>query len=60
MGLVVNYRDDVLSRVCMRYVDSTFVGQSQSNDLLEHSLLTLQSLDKAKLIQVSMEGPNVN
>ena len=60
MDLVVNYWDDVLNRVCTRYLDSTFVGHSRSNDLLEHFLLGLQSLDKAKLIQVSMDGPNVN
>ena len=56
----VNYWDDVLNRVCTRYLDSSFVGHSRSNDLLEHFLLGLQSLDKAKLIQVSMDGPNVN
>ena len=44
----------------MRYFDSNFVGHSRSNELLEHFLLGLQSLDKAKLIQVSMDGPNVN
>ena len=60
MDLVVNYWDDVLNRVCTWYLDSTFVGHSRSNDLLEHFLLGLQSLDKAKLIQVSMDGPNVN
>ena len=60
MDVVVNYWDVVLNRVCTRYLDSTFVGHSRSNDLLEHFLLGLQSLDKVKLIQVSMDGPNVN
>ena len=60
MDLVVNYWDDVQNRVCTWYLDSTFVGHSRSNDLLEHFLLGLQSLDKVKLIQVSMDGPNVN
>ena len=45
MDLVVNYWDDVLNRVCTRYLDSSFVGHSRSNDLLEHFLLGLQSLD---------------
>ena len=44
----------------MRYFGSNFVGHSRSNELLEHFLLGLQSLDKAKVIQVSMDGPNVN
>ena len=56
----MNYWDDVLNRVCTRYLDSTFVCRSRSDDLLEHFLLGLQSLDKVKLIQVSMDGPNVN
>ena len=60
MDLVVSYWDDVLNRVCTRYLDSTFVGHSRSNDLLEHFLLGLQSLDKAKHIQVSVNDPNVN
>ena len=56
MDLVVKYWDDVLNRVCTRYLDSSFVVHSRSNDFL----LGLQSLDKARLIQVSMDGPNVN
>ena len=60
MDLVVNYWDDVLNPVCIQYLDSTFVGHSCSNELLEYFLLGLQSLDKAWLIQVSMDGPNVN
>ena len=60
MDLVVNYWDDVQNRVCTRYLDSTFVGHSRSNDLLEHFLLDLQSLNKVKVIQVSMNGPNVS
>ena len=45
IDLVVNYWDDVLNWVCTWYLDSTFVGNSRSNDLLEHFLLGLQSLD---------------
>ena len=60
MALAVNCWDDVLNRLCTQYLDSTFVGHSWSNDLLEHFLLGLQSLDKAKLIQVSVNDPNVN
>ena len=56
MDLVVKYWDDVLNRVCTRYLDSSFVVHSRSNDFL----LGLQSLDKARLVQVSMDGPNVN
>ena len=60
MDLVVNYWDDVLNQVCAWHLNSAFVGHSRSNDLLTHFLLGLQSLDKAKLIEVSMDGPNVN
>ena len=60
MDLVVNYWDNIMNRVCTRYLDSTFMGHSRSSDLLEHFLSALQSLDKTKLIQVWMDGPNVS
>ena len=57
---LVNYWEDVRNPVCTWYLDSTFASHSQSNDPLEHFLLGLQSLNKAKLIQVFIDGPNVN
>ena len=60
MDLVLNHWNDVLNRVCTRYLESTLVFLSRSNDLLEHFLLGLQSLNKPKPIQVSMDGTNVS
>ena len=46
--------------LCTRYLDSTFLGHSRSRDLLHNFLLCLKSLNKTKLIQVSMDGSNAN
>ena len=60
MDLVVNYWDSVVNCVCTNYLDSTFLGHSRSRGLLHNFLLVLKSLNKTKLIQVSMDGPNAN
>ena len=36
MDLVVNFSDNVVNKVCTHYVDSTFIGYAQHQDLFKH------------------------
>lgn len=47
-------------QVITRYLTSTFMGHATSADLLEHFHEACDSLNLRKLLQVSMDGPNVN
>ena len=59
MSLVVNFWDSVGNKVCTRYLSSTFIVHARQQDLLGHFISALDLLDLKKLLQVSMDGPNV-
>lgn len=46
--------------IVTRYLTSVFLGRTRSEDLLSAFEEGTKDLDKAKLLQVSMDGPNVN
>ena len=46
--------------VCSRYFDSKFLLRPNSKNLFEKLLESTKSLDLSKLLQLSMDGPNVN
>ena len=60
MDIVVNFWENVINKVCTHYLDSTFIGHVRHQDLFEHFISALDSLDLKKLLQVSTDGPNVN
>ena len=60
MDIVVNFWDNVVNNECTCYLDSTFIGHLQHQGLFEHFISALDLLDLKKLLQVSMDGPNVN
>lgn len=43
-----------------RYVTSAFLGRTRATDLLTSFLESIADLKKDKLLQISMDGPNVN
>ena len=58
MDFIVKYfRKD---RVVSRYLTSEFLGHTQADDLKKKFEEALQDLDMKKMVQVSMDGPNVN
>ena len=59
MGFVVNFWDSVGNKVRTRYLSSTFIVHARQQDLLGHFISALDLLDLKKLLQVSMDGPNV-
>jgi hypothetical protein len=61
MDVHVIYFDGVEKQVIRRYLGSTFLGHSAHSDLLKAFTLVHEGLDyKRNLVQVSMDGPNVN
>ena len=57
---MVRYWDVNNSKVQVRYWDSTFLGHSAANDLLQHFNDSVESINPSKIIHVSMDGPAVN
>lgn len=48
------------SEVTTRYVTSTFMGHSTADDLMKNLTEALVSFPMSKIVQLSMDGPNVN
>lgn len=60
MDLVVRFWNNELNKVATRYLTSTFMGHTTANDILDHFISGLSMLPLYKLLQTSMDGPNVN
>lgn len=60
MDLIVRYWNECKNIVEDRYWDSMFFGHSTNIDIFEHFNQGLSGVDLSKLVQVSMDGPNVN
>ena len=58
--LLVNFWDNVVRKLCTFYLSSTFIDHAWHQDLFKHFISALDSLDLKKLLQVSIDGPNVN
>ena len=60
MDLTVNFCDNVANKMCTRYLDYAFIGHARHQDLYQHFISAMSSLDLRELLQVFMDGPNVN
>jgi hypothetical protein len=62
MDIVVRFWDEARNAVATRYLTSAFLGHATADDLLHTftSALAAQNLNLKNMIQVSMDGPNVN
>ena len=60
MDLVCRYWDEVSNKVTVRYLNSTFIGHATSEDIHESFKSPLNPIAIEKIIQVSMDRPNVN
>ena len=60
MDVIIRFGDNQGNKVCSRYFDSRFLGHATAQDLLENLKSSLDKLNPAGLIQISMDGPNTN
>ncbi|KAK6972356.1 Protein FAM135B, partial [Biomphalaria glabrata] len=47
-------------KIVSQYLTSQFLGHATAKDLVEATLKSIEGLDKGQIIQLSMDGPNVN
>lgn len=60
MDINVRFWDIKKEEVVTRYLTSRFLGRSRAMDLLEAFKKGIENLQEKKLLQISMDGPNVN
>lgn len=60
MDVFVRFWDRLKNQVSTRYYGSSFLGHATASDLLSSFLDASKGLEISKLLQVSMDGPNVN
>lgn len=62
MDIVLRFWNESTNEIDTRYLTSTFLGHATAVDLLNSftSALCSQNLNLKRLLQVSMDGPNVN
>ena len=60
MDVVVSYLDNPLNRAFIRYLGSTFIGHARHKDLFQYFNQVLEPFDASKVLQIAMDGPNVN
>ena len=58
MDAHVRYCSSSKNQICVRYLDSKFMGHATGNDILEKFSDVINNADSAnRMIQVSMDGP---
>ena len=60
MDLRVRYWDSSTNNVTTQYYNSQFLGEAACKDLLEKFKQCMCRIDQDKLLQLSMDGSNVN
>jgi len=60
MDVFVRFWDSVVSQVCTRYYNSSFLGCATATDLQNSLTEATRGLDFGKILQIAMDGPNVN
>ena len=60
MDILVRFFNETTKLVETRYFDSTFLKRPNSANLLQKLIESLSSLSHSNVLQLSMDGPNVN
>ena len=60
MDFHLRFWDDEKQQVSTRYYDSHFLGHAKVKDLKDSFESCLEKVAEEKMLQVSMDGPNVN
>ena len=60
MDFIIRYWNGNTNKVAVRYLGSEFLGHATAVDLLTHFKQGISQLDPKRLLQVSMDVPNVN
>jgi hypothetical protein len=60
MDIILRFYNIEEDTVCTKYYNSVFLGRARATDIFESFKLGLKSLHLDKMINISMDGPNVN
>ena len=60
MDLHIGFWNEESNTVCTRYYSSEFMGKTAAPDILKMFKSCMTDLNHEKMLQVSMDGPNVN
>lgn len=60
LDIHVRFWDPLENEVRTKYFDSAFLGHSTSEDLVSNLYAIVKNFSLPKLLQISMDGPNVN
>lgn len=60
MDLSIRFWDENTNSIKSRYLDSVFLHQAKATNLLEAFKFGVQGFDVSRILQISMDGPNVN
>ncbi|GBM75925.1 hypothetical protein AVEN_125336-1 [Araneus ventricosus] len=60
MDINVRFWDEQEKQVCTRYLTSVFLGRTRASDLLQAFKDGLKSVEFKKILQISMDGPDIN
>lgn len=60
MDINVRFWNSTTNKICTHYYNSVFIGHSCAEDILKAFLTGIDGLDVNKILQISMDGPNVN
>ncbi|XP_043474328.1 uncharacterized protein LOC122506295 [Leptopilina heterotoma] len=60
MDLSIRFWCDEKNKVITKYFDSVFLGHTRAKDLLQGLKAAVQESNISKIIQIGMDGPNVN
>ena len=58
--IIIRFWDSSMNKVCCRYLTSSFMGHSTADDIMNNFLEASSEMKLCNLVQVSMDGPNVN
>jgi hypothetical protein len=60
MDVNIRFWSDDCDTVCTRYYTSSFLNRTTANDIRHNFKIALADLDLSAMIQISMDGPNMN
>lgn len=60
MDINIRFWDKENNQVCTRYFGSSFLGSATANEIRKSFKASLSMLNLKNIIQISMDGPNVN
>ena len=60
MDIVIRCWESSMDKVCSQYLSSPFMGHSTTEDIMNNILEASSEIKLCNLVQVSMDGPNVN